>query len=124
MNLNSSWIRRLNIKCPWHCCRCCLNVCLHCTALCSGFGLLFPCLPAHFYTVNSVFIVCSGDICRWFKYILMFRNALKNSEDKSSFTSLMLFKYQRSMPKALEVFQRNTNKSYAGITSSRELVLC
>ena len=29
MNLNSCEIRRLNIKCPWHCCRCCLNFCLH-----------------------------------------------------------------------------------------------
>ena len=119
MNLNSCGIRRLNIKCPWHCCRCCLNFRLHfgpsaCSvALCSGVGLFFPCLPAHFYTVDSVFIVCSGDICRWFKYILKFRNILKNSEDKSSFGSLMIFKYQRSTTKALEVFQRNTNKSFA-----------
>ena len=119
MNLNSCGIRRLKIKCPWHCCRCCLNFCLHfgssaCSvALCSGVGLLFPCLPAHFYAVNSVLIFCSGDICRWFKYILKIRNAFKNSEDKSSFASLMIFKYQRNTPKALEVFQRNTNKSYA-----------
>ena len=112
MNLNSCGIRRLNIKCPWYsaCCPCCLSFCLHfgpsaCSvALCSGVGLLFTRLAAHFHTVNSVFIVCSGDIHRWVKYILKFRNALKNSEDKRSLASLMIFKYQRSTPKALGGF--------------------
>ena len=102
MNLNSCGICMLNIKCPvkcpWHCCPCCLNSLWlfgrrtsDCS--CSLDYLLFRlhCFPvfACFSLVwLKICIVCSGDTCRWFKYILKFRNALPNIEDQSSFASV------------------------------------
>jgi len=148
MNLNSSEIRRLNIKsffffnrrCLWRCCRCCLNCILlleqrasacsfdhlfvRLSSLCLGVCLLCTRLSKHLPAAHLVVIVCAGDIRLLFKLILKFRNVWKHTE--KLFTCNQNIK--ESISTALKVFlsalKRNETKHkqipYENIHATRE----
>jgi len=69
------------------------------------FGRSFFCtrLAVYFSAVHSDFIVCVGEICLIFKFLLKFRNVSKHSDGRSSFASLIL-KYQNRRPHSVGGF--------------------